>query len=236
MNRTRFFTLLAGGAAATIVAVPAFAEDGKEGKERAELAAKDSRSENAKQKLEELAQRIKARVGQGTVKSVDTVAKSFVLTTKQGDVTVTTDSSTTYHQGRSQTLTIDDVKVGSHVVVQADRPAAGATATPAPTPAAATLLARRIVILPEKKERPQRTVTVGTTGSVSVAANGTGSFTLTPVTPAGASAVTFSVDADTVYTLKGTPAFANGQRARVVSIKNDAGQNLARQIQVPARD
>ena len=55
-----------------------------------------------------------------------------------------------------------------------------------------------------------------------------------PVTPAGAPAVSFVVDAYTVYTLKGVSAFANGQRARVVSVKNDAGQNLAKQVRVPA--
>jgi hypothetical protein len=246
MNRMRFFGLLAAAGATSLAAVPVFAEDGakEKGVEKA-LTASDKRSEAAKQKLQELAQRVKERVGQGEIKSIDAGAKTFVLTSRQGDVTVTTDANTTYHQGRAQNLGFGDLKVGQRVVVQVDKPdkpaatgtpsatvTPGATATAVPT----RILARRIVILPEPKPRQQRTVTVGSTSNVSIAANGTGSFSVTPVTPAGAPAVSFVVDADTVYTLKGVSAFANGQRVRVVSVKNDAGQNLAKQVRVPAGD
>src|SRR5687768_3772851 len=107
MNRNRFFGLLAGAAAATAVAVPAFADDGAEKADKAaklEKALKGPQGEDAKRKIQELAQRIKARVGQGEVKSVNATAKSFVLTTKAGDVTVTTDANTTYHQGKERSL------------------------------------------------------------------------------------------------------------------------------------
>ena len=249
MNRMRFFGLLAAAGATSLAAVPVFAEDGEKEKgiEKA-LSASDKRSATAKEKLQKLAQRVKARAGQGEIKSIDTGAKTFVLTTRQGDVTVTTDSNTSYHQGRN-TLAFGDLKVGQRVVVQVnkpDKPAAtstpsatatpGATATATATAVPTRILARRVVILPERTERPQRTVTVGSVTNLNVAANGTGSFTLNPVTPAGAPAVSFVVDADTVYTLKGVTAFANGQRARVVSVKNDAGQNVARQVRVPAGD
>ena len=246
MNRMRFFGLLAAAGATSLAAVPVFAQDGakEKGVEKA-LNASDKRGETAKQKLQELAQRVKTRAGQGEIKSIDAGAKTFVLTSRQGDVTVTTDTNTTYHQGRAQSLAFGDLKVGQRVVVQVDKPekpaAAGtpsATVTPGATATAVPtrILARRIVILPEPKARQQRTVTVGSTSNVTIAANGTGSFSVTPVTPAGAPAVSFVVDADTVYTLKGVSAFANGQRARVVSVKNDAGQNLAKQVRVPAGD
>jgi hypothetical protein len=158
-----------------------------------------------------------------------------VLTTRGGDVTVTTDNNTTYHQGRN-TLGFNDLKVGQRVVVQVSVPAASGSSAPTPTPGPTRVLARRVIVQPDRPVRPQRTVTVGSTSNVNIAANGTGSFSVTPVTPAGAAAVSFVVDADTVYILKGVIAFANGQRARVVSVKNDAGQNVARQVRVPAGD
>jgi hypothetical protein len=230
MNRSHFFGLLAGAAAATLAAVPAFAEDGEKGLQKA-LTASDERRANAKEKLQELAQRVKEaklRAIQGTVESV--TGATFVVATKQGNVTVTTNADTTYHGPGRDRASLASVVKGAHIVAQADRAAANATPTPA------TLLARRIVILPARKERPQRMVTVGSVTNLTIASDGKGSFTLNPVTPAGSPAVTFVVDADTVYTLKGIIAFANGQRARVVSVKNDGGQNVARQVRVPAGD
>ena len=248
MNRTRFFALLAGGAAATIAAVPAFANDETKPAKQEKLAKVERLQirQDAEERVKELAQRVRGSIGQGTVKSLDANARTFVVTTPRGDVTVSTDASTTYHQGREQSLSFASLQVGQRVVVQTDRPdkparparsagtpTPGATPTVAPTatPSSSTLLARRIIILPEPKPRQQRTVTVGAVSNVSIAANGTGSFT---VTPTGAAAVNFVADANTVYALKGVSAFANGQTARVVSVKNDAGANLAQQVRVPA--
>src|SRR5688572_4245274 len=120
MNRLRFFGLLAAAGVTSLAAVPAFAEDGEKGVQKA-LGASDKRSANAKEKLQELAQRVKARVGQGEIKSLDAGAKTFVLTTRQGAATVTTDASTTYHQGREKDLSFADLKVGQRVVVQVER-------------------------------------------------------------------------------------------------------------------
>ena len=232
MNRFRFFGLLAAAGATTLAAVPVFAEDGEKEKgiEKA-LGAADKRSATAKEKLEQLAQRVKLRAVQGTVDTVN--GATFVVASKQGNVTVTTNADTTYHGPGRNSASLASVVKGARVVVQADRPAASGTPAAGSTPTP-TLLARRVIILPEPKPRQQRTVTVGSTGNVNIAANGTGSFSVTPVTPAGAPAVSFVVDADTVYTLKGLPSFTSGQRARVVSVKNDRNENLAKQVRVPA--
>ena len=239
MNRSRLFGLLAAAGVTSLAAVPVFADDDKKAEKQEAREQRREIGQQAKERIEQLAQRVRVRAGLGEIKSIDANAKTFVLTTRQGDVTVTTDNSTTYHQGRD-TLSFNDLKVGQRAVVQVNRPAASGTPSPTatpgatPTPGQTRVLARRVMILPERKERRRRTVTVGSTSNVNIAANGTGSFSVTPVTPAGASAVSFVVDADTVYTLKGVSAFANGQRARVVSVKNDAGQNVARQVRVPA--
>ena len=227
MNRSHLLGLLAGAAAATVAAVPAFAEEKSEKKpEKPEAAEK--RAEAA---LSALAKRHGA---EGTVKSVDADKKSFVLTTKQGDLTVTTNADTKYRAPHEEHPTFASIKKDQRVAVQGERPND------------TTLLASHVNILPTKEELEQRReelkkkrdeehakrmVTVGTTSNVSTGADGKGGFS---VTPEGGSAVTFVVNADTVYTLRGVSALANGQRARVVSTKNDAGQNVARTVHVPA--
>lgn len=221
MNRSHLLGLLAGAAAATVAAVPAFAEEKKP----------ETAIEKAKEALEALAKRHGA---EGTVKSVDADKKSFVLTTKQGDVTVTTNADTKYHAPKHKDASFASVKKDQRVAVQGERPND------------ATLLAAHVNILPTKEEleaqreelkkkreeaADKRLVTTGVISNLSIGTDGKGGFS---VTPQGGSAVAFVVNGDTIYTLKGVPALANGQTARVVSTKNDAGQNVARSVQVPA--
>ena len=91
--------------------------------------------------------------------------------------------------------------------------------------------------LAERKEereekRAKRGMHVGSVSNVSIAGDGKGSFKLTP---AEGSAIDYVVNADTVYTLKGVPAFANGQRARVISTKMDGDRQVAHRIHVPIK-
>ena len=223
MNRSRFLThvlrgSLAAGALA-VTAVPAYAQSGKD---------KGDKSDKANHGAASLAKR---RGAMGTVKSVSASAnpQSFVLTTKQGDLTVTTNASTEYHVHGVEKAAFSNLAQGQRVVVTGERPNA------------TTLLARRVRVLKAKdaKERGDkdekgdagRTVTVGAASGVSIAANGTGSFS---VTPQGGTAVAFVTTADTEYQLKGVSGLANGQTVRVVSTKNASGQNVALRIRVPA--
>ena len=139
----------------------------------------------------------------GTVKSVDTGARSFVLTTTQGDLTITTDGSTTFRGTGNATATFTSLAANQRVLVTIDRPNA------------TTLLARRVLLLPAQGDRrdrkdDQRTVTVGV---VSDLAGDRSSF---KVTPTGGTALTVKVTADTWTLLKGTAQLANGVTARVI--------------------
>ena len=225
MKRQNLLGLFAGALAAGLAAAPAFAED------------KPDKTEKAEKKPENLlAALAKRHAAQGTIKSLAADKKSFVLTTKQGDLTVTVTAETKYHAPKQESVTFDSLKKDQHVIAQGERPNA------------TTLAAARINLLPTKeelkerlekrkdeveKQRAARLVTTGVLSSVSIAADGKGAFT---VTPQGGSGVNVITNADTVYTFKGIASgLASGQLARVVSVKNDAGQNVARQVHVPAR-
>jgi hypothetical protein len=227
MNRSRFLShLLRGGLAAgalAVTAIPAFAQSGGQGAQGTQGAqgAQGNKPQKGEKGAKVLAKR---RGAMGTVASVNAGAKSFVLTTKQGDLTVTTDSSTVFKAHDVENASFATLAKDQRVVVTGERPNE------------TTLLAKRVMVLKAKekkepKERGEDARRTVTTGVVSeLAADGT-TF---KVTPAGGTAVAFKVTAETQKTLVGTATFANGVTARVVSAKDASGNNVALRIRVPA--
>lgn len=233
MNRKHMLGLLAGALVAGATAIPAFAEE-----------AKGNRPEAAGEKANHGETALAKRHGaQGTVDEVDSAKKMFVLVTKQGRLAVKTDEHTKYRMPHEEHPTFASLKKGLRVAVEGERADEK------------TLLASHVNMLPAKEEHGEadaakakseakkqergekhaekgRTVTVGVASNVNIAANGTGGLT---VTPQGGSAVTFVVNADTEYQLKGVAGLANGQTIRVQSVK-DGSTNVARRIRVPAGD
>jgi len=163
----------------------------------------------------------------GTIASIDATKKSFVLSTKHGDLTVMTDEKTVYHAPKDEVATFGTLAKDLRVMVQGDRPND------------TTLHAKRVNLLPakdaddnktdkdDKREAAGRTVTAGT---VSGYTTGGTSFTLTPT---GGAAVTYQITADTEITTKGTATLMNGATARVIS-KKDSTATVALKIRVPA--
>jgi hypothetical protein len=237
MKRQSLLGLLAGTVAAGLAAAPTFADDQRPAAAKAAEKLAGKAGAQAEKKTENLlAALAKRRAAEGTIESIDAGKKSLVIANNQGKLTVTTDDKTKVHLAGKENAAFGDLKVGQRVLAQGERPND------------TTLAAARIAVLPTKeqieeqrkkrkeeaeKRRAARTVTTGTLSNVSIASDGKGSFT---ITPQGGSAVNVVTGADTVYTFKGIASgLANGQRATVVSVKNDAGQNVARQVHVPAR-
>src|SRR5688500_16510433 len=219
MNRNRFFALLAGTAAASFAAVPAFAEGGPADKAKSAVAG-----EKANRGLAALAKR---RAVQGELtKAVEGTAPVLTLTleTKRGDTMVVTTTADTQLRGKGHddlTLAgLTSLKPGTRIIARGERDGD-------------KLVAKHIIVRPAKEEKDdkddaaRRTVTVGTLGNIT----STG-FT---VTPQGGSAVTFVANADTHYNFKGivSLAEANGKSVRVVS-KKDGTNNVALQVRYPA--
>ena len=226
MNRNRFFGLLAAAAAASVAAVPAFAEGPEEKAKNAAAGEKANRG---------LAALAKRRAVQGTLSKVEGTAPTLTLTleTKRDATLVVTTNADTKLRGKGhEDGTLADLKnqLGARIVAVGERDGD-------------KLVAKHLIVRPAKDEKDEkddkdgkdaaakRTVTTGVASNVSIAANGAGTLT---VTPQGGSAVTIHVDADTQYHLKGVAGLANGQTVRVASVKNDAGQNVAKQVRVPA--
>ena len=140
MNRTTLFgrllrgTLVAGAVATSLTAGIAFAEQGKsQGSAHRADAATAAHGNPASPGSGSLAHRHGAS---GTIASVS--GTSFVLNTKQGDLTITTDSNTTYHAREGATATFATLAKGQRVNVHGDRPND------------TTLLAERINLRPAK--------------------------------------------------------------------------------------
>lgn len=160
------------------------------------------------------------KAAKGTIKSLDTSAKSFVLATKAGDLTVTTNAETKYQAAQDgATFTFSSLRVGLAVQVQGDRPNE------------TTLLAKHIRERAPKKEDETEHDRTSTVGVVSDLAADRSSF---KVTPSGGTALTLKITADTVITERGTAVFANGATVRVVSEKDASGNAVALRIRVPA--
>ena len=234
MNRQRLLGLLAGSLITAVTAVPAFAE-GPSDKVQAAVAGAHGQSEAKANRG--LAAHAKRRAFQGELtKAVDGTAPALSLTleTKRGDTIVVTTTADTKLRGKGhEDLTLAGLKSlepGTRIIAVGERDGD-------------ELVAKRLIVRPAKQDKDERedkdeqdgaakrTVTTGVASNVSIAADGTGSLT---VTPQGGSAVTILVDANTHYQLKGVAGLANGQTVRVASTKNDAGQNVAKQVRVPA--
>ena len=208
---------LAAGALAAAPAGVALADDNRGGRGRDKDKDKD-KDKDDRRGAASLAQR---RAAMGTIKSIDNGAKSLVVTTKHGDLTITTNADTTFHGPREATATFASLVANQRVLVTGDRPNA------------TTLLAKRIMLLPAQDDRAGRkganqTVTVGVVSDLA------GDRSSLKITPTGGSALTVKITADTSTLLKGTAQLANGVTARVISVKDASGAEVARRIQVPA--
>jgi len=221
-------TLVAGALATSLTTGVAFAQRGQgqgqgQGNDH-RAAAAAGHGKPAHPGAASLAHRHGAK---GTIASIDASKKSFVLSTKHGDLTVTTDEKTVYHAPKDEAVTFAMLAKDLRVMVQGERPSETA------------LLAQRVNLLPakdaddnktdkdDKREAAGRTVT---TGAVSGSTTGGSTFTLTPT---GGAAVTYQITADTEITTKGTATFKDGATARVIS-KKDGTANVALKIRVPA--
>jgi len=137
-------TLLAGAAAATLTTGVAFAEQGtSHGKSQSSAhraaAATTALAQHGKPDRQGHASLAHRHGAHGTIASV--TGTSFVLTTKHGNLTITTDTNTTYHAREGATATFATLAPGLRVNVHGDRPS--------PT----TLLAEGINLRPAKAEK-----------------------------------------------------------------------------------
>lgn len=220
-NRAIRGTIVVGALATALSASIAFADESNPGRGRGNRADAVASARGAAS----LAHRHAVK---GTIKSVDGDKKSFVLTTRFGDLTVTTDEDTKYHAPGDESVAFAQLATDMTVIAQGERPND------------TTLLAHRILVKPAKAERERgaeredRTVTIGALSDITK--DGSGVVTGFKVTPTGGTAVTFKVDAETEYTLKGIDEFsdASGKTIRVVSTKNSAGENVVLKVRVPA--
>jgi hypothetical protein len=217
MNRNQLFGhLVRSGLAAGALASPlvfgakgvAFAQNNDKDEKR-----KDRRRGPNSDKREDNNSLAGRRAVVGTVKSIDGNAKSFVLTTNQGDLTITTNGDTKYTEPGNKDAAFADIKVNERVAASGERPNA------------TTLLAKRVHLMRNTK----RTTTTGTITEIA------GDLTSFKLTPTGTStSMTFKIVAQTEIVIHGTAPYATGQTARVVSVKDSSGAEEARRVRIPA--
>ena len=243
MNRQRLLGLLAGSLVTAVMAVPAFAEGPSDNASaKAKAAVAGARGQSAEKGAEKanrvLAALAKRRAVQGELTAAKAVSSTVELTleTKRaGKVVVVANADTKLHGKGHDTLTLDGVSkltAGARIIAQGERDGE-------------KLVAKHLIVRPAKVEKDEkdekdpkedaakkRTVTTGVVGGITT--NTSNVITGFTVTPQGGSAVTYVANADTQYQLKGVAGLAKDQTVRVASVKNDAGQNVAKQVRVSA--
>ncbi|HEV2126442.1 MAG TPA: hypothetical protein VGW38_27095, partial [Chloroflexota bacterium] len=188
-------TIVVGALATALSASIAFADQDNPGKGRANRA-------NAVASARSDASLAHRHAVKGVVKdgSINTGNKTFTIVTKWGDLKVTTNNETKFHTRGEESFGFGDLKKDMVVMVQGERPADD------------TILARNIIahLAKPKRERDvQRQDRTVTTGLVSEIKLDNGVVTGFNVTPSGGTAVTFKVNAETEYTLKGIDEFSD---------------------------